>query len=255
MATVGDLYSIKLPSNAHMPKKLWLVSVILALFAIEFQQGFAEQDTSIDSKEPNLTSYVSKAIENRSSIPDDRRVLLANAASEIRKTIADHGSVDLVFICTHNSRRSQFGQVWAAIAASHYRLDRIRSHSCGTEATACNARTIAALERTGVKTSRSGDDQNPLCSAVYDAERPPIVLFSKTFEHSSLPTKNFIAMMCCDNADQNCPVIPGAIQRVKLSYVDPKISDDRPDEAEVYDERCLQIATEMFEMMKLVAQK
>ena len=227
---------------------------ILGLIAVVPYVHAAEPQQKHLFEKQVLISYSVKAIDGRRLIPADRRVLLSNAASGIRKALGDHGTVDLVFVCTHNSRRSQLAQVWAAIAASHYQLDRVRSHSCGTETTACNTRTVAALERAGLKISHSGDEQNPFYSMVYAAELPPIVLFSKAFEHVSLPKDHFIAMMCCDHADQNCPNIPSAIQRVPLSYVDPKISDDRDDEAEVYDERCLQIATEMFEMMKLVAQ-
>jgi arsenate reductase (thioredoxin) len=202
----------------------------------------------------SLKKYIEKATASRQTIPAERLEMLSTAASGIRKAIVDHGSVDLVFVCTHNSRRSQFSQVWAAIAAEHYKNTNVRSHSCGTETTACNARTVAALERAGMSASVSGNENNPLYSMVYDAKLPPVVLFSKAFGHASLPKENFVAMMCCDHADENCPVVSGAIQRVRLSYVDPKVSDDTSDEAKVYDERCFQIATEMLELMRMVSQ-
>jgi arsenate reductase len=238
-----------------MRKPSAVLGVVIFAAIMIAANAYAAESSKNDVREKNsLMKYVVNAIGSRTAIPAERLELLSNAASGIRKAIADQGSVDLVFICTHNSRRSQFAQVWAAVAAGHYQLENIRSHSCGTETTACNSRTIAALERAGLQVTSSGIKTNPFYSVVYQPELPPAVLFSKAFGHDSLPTKNFIAMMCCDHADENCPVVFGAIQRVKLSYVDPKISDDSGNEAQVYDERCLQIAAEMLELMRMVSQ-
>ncbi|MDZ4849802.1 MAG: protein-tyrosine-phosphatase [Pirellulaceae bacterium] len=211
-----------------------------------------------------MIDYFSKEGVARSDVSESRRELIEGAAAQIRKIYADRGSADLVFVCTHNSRRSQFGQVWAAIAAANYGL-KIQCHSCGTEATACNERTISALERAGLSFSKddvanpavsltlSSGHANPVYSLVLAAPQAKLRLFSKAFGHPSLPQKNFVALMCCDDADKNCPVVNGAIARIPLWYVDPKASDGKPDEATVYDGRCKQIAAEMFYLMQLVA--
>ncbi len=216
------------------------------------------------SKENALKTFIMSLAETQKAIPEDRRKLLEDAATKIRSTQTDRGSVELVFVCTHNSRRSQLAQIWAAIAAEQVGLKSVHSFSCGTEATACNARTIAALERAGLEFNKTGfnktdDDTNPVYQLVDDIRltndnrSSKVELFSKAFDHSSLPKDGFIAMMCCDHADKNCPVVQGASQRISLWYVDPKVSDDRPDEAIVYDERCRQIAAEMFLLMQYVA--
>jgi hypothetical protein len=46
--------------------------------------------------------------------------------------------------------------------------------------------------------------------------------------------------------------VKGANFRVAIPYVDPKVSDGKPEEAATYDERCLQIATEMLWVMQAV---
>ena len=51
--------------------------------------------------------------------------------------------------------------------------------------------------------------------------------------------------MTCTHADENCPFIPGAEKRISLPFEDPKAFDDTSEEAEQYDKRSLQIATEM----------
>ncbi len=239
----------------QLPKPRWAFWLIGFWWIAAAAGTYAAESRKNESWEKyNLMRYVAKAMENRNAISADRLELLSKAASGVRKAIAEHGSVELVFVCTHNSRRSQFAQAWAAIATGQYRVANVQCHSCGTETTACNARTVAALERAGLHVSTAGDERNPFYSIVYDVGRSPVVLFSKAFGDDSLPKQNFIAMMCCDHADENCPVVSGAIQRIKLSYVDPKISDETGDEAKVYDERCLQIATEMLELMRMVSQ-
>lgn len=58
--------------------------------------------------------------------------------------------------------------------------------------------------------------------------------------------------MICSQAEAECPFIPGVEKRISLHYENPKIADDTPQEAERYDERCLQIASEMFYVFKMM---
>ncbi len=80
----------------------------------------------------------------------------------------------------------------------------------------------------------------------------PITAFSKVYSKDGNPTEGFVALMCCGEADDACPVVEGASARFAIHYVDPKVSDDTEKEAATYDERCHQIATEMFYLMSLV---
>jgi arsenate reductase len=76
--------------------------------------------------------------------------------------------------------------------------------------------------------------------------------YSKRFNDVSIPVDNLVAIMTCSEADQDCPYIPGVDLRIALHYEDPKIADDTPEETTKYDERCVQIAREMFYLMSLV---
>ena len=58
--------------------------------------------------------------------------------------------------------------------------------------------------------------------------------------------------MTCSDTDQNCPFIPGASLRIPITYEDPKEADGTDYESVRYDERCKQIATEMFYLMSQV---
>ncbi len=163
--------------------------------------------------------------------------------------------VSLTFICTHNSRRSHFGQVWAQIAALASGVGNVRCFSGGTEVTACNPRTVAALERAGLVAQKGSEDKNPVYELHFAESSPPVRAFSKVYDQAPNPTKGFAAIMTCGQAEQNCPYIPGAERRFPLLYSDPKEADDTPLESRTYDDRCRQIATEMKYVFALTSRK
>ena len=66
------------------------------------------------------------------------------------------------------------------------------------------------------------------------------------------PTSDFAAVMTCSHADESCPIVQGAAIKISVPYEDPKIADGKPNETEVYDERCKQIATEVLYVFSLV---
>ena len=69
----------------------------------------------------------------------------------------------------------------------------------------------------------------------------PLVCFSKKYDDESNPTNlDFLAAMhdIARKSDQECPVVFGASERIKLLYKDPKVADGTPQEAAKYNERC-----------------
>lgn len=159
----------------------------------------------------------------------------------------------LVFVCTHNSRRSQFAQVWAHVLAHHFGLN-IKSFSAGTEVTECNPRTLQALHAQGFEVL-SEEGENPVHKVYFDTHQDPILLFSKTIDDGSLPEDNFAALMTCDHADENCPFIPGAVARIPFRYDDPKAFDGTELETQKYQERSLEIAQDIYSLFSKIANK
>ncbi|GAB3180061.1 low molecular weight phosphatase family protein [Telluribacter humicola] len=180
------------------------------------------------------------------SIPSERRAALDQLTGYIQEKIEKQEPVRLTFICTHNSRRSHLGQVWAQVAAVHYDVPDVSTFSGGTETTTCNPRTIAAFKRAGMEVAQTTEGDNPVYHLAYDEALPPVVAFSKVYDQEPNPTTGFAAIMTCSHAEENCPFIPGAERRLSITYTDPKEADDTPAEAATYDERCRQIATEMM---------
>ena len=52
--------------------------------------------------------------------------------------------------------------------------------------------------------------------------------------------------MTCDSANEACPFVPGADLRIPITYEDPKRFDGTNIQEEKYEERSLQIASEMY---------
>ena len=150
----------------------------------------------------------------------------------------------LNFICTHNSRRSQFAQIWAHLASRYYGI-KASCYSGGTEVSAFNERAVKSLERYGFRIKSQGTG-NPVYHIRFSDTEEPILAFSKLYNDPPNPHSDFAAVMTCSDADENCPYIPGADVRIALHYTDPKKADGRKDESDIYDERSLKIANEMF---------
>jgi len=152
--------------------------------------------------------------------------------------------VQLNFICTHNSRRSQFSQLWANVAAIYYDV-KATCYSGGVEETAFNKRAISSLNRFGFKISKN-ESNNPIYSINWDKQSNGLDMFSKIYDNKSNPSDNFAAIMTCSYADENCPFVVGCDARIPIRYEDPKKYDNTPLESSFYDYRSFEIATEMF---------
>jgi arsenate reductase (thioredoxin) len=195
---------------------------------------------------PGLNHYVSNIQAEYDLISSDRKTLLAGMAEYIQKKADAGEAVHLVFICTHNSRRSHMSQLWAQAAAHHYGIAQVHTYSGGTEATAFNPRAVKAMQEAGFDISVKVPGENPVYTATYAPEISATEIFSKQYDHEVNPTGGFAALMTCSHADQNCPFIPGAEARIAIPFDDPKDFDGTAKEEEAYRERCRQIAREIF---------
>ncbi|MEO1584235.1 MAG: protein-tyrosine-phosphatase [Planctomycetota bacterium] len=199
-----------------------------------------------------LTEYVQQRIAEFDQIDDARRAELEAFARYVSSAAESADPVRLNFVCTHNSRRSHMAMIWAAVAASHYRLESVATFSGGTENTAFNPRAVAAIERAGLGVEAATPAPNPIYLVRYDGEASPLICFSKAYDQPPNPAAGFAAVMVCADADENCPVVFGADARFAIRYVDPKVSDDTDLEAATYDERCAQISREMLYAFSMV---
>ena len=198
---------------------------------------------------PALQKYIDALLPEVDNIPTERQEILRVLSGYIADLAQEGDPIQLNFICTHNSRRSHISQIWATAASAYYGIKNIRCFSGGTEATAFNPRAVKAMERAGFWIDNPGGT-NPHYLVTFSEEGPHVECFSKVYDDPFNPKENFAAVMTCSHADQNCPFIPGA-RRISVTYEDPKVADDTPEESKRYDERVRQIGSEMFYAMRV----
>nr|WKN38663.1 protein-tyrosine-phosphatase [Tunicatimonas sp. TK19036] len=194
-----------------------------------------------------LQQYVESAANEFEQISAERKEALQTLGDYIARQRQEVGQAQVLFICTQNSRRSHLGQIWLQTAAQYYGLDGIRVYSGGLEASTFNERAADALDRAGFQINAAQQQSgNPRYVISPGNGYPTSIHYSKAYQDTQNPSIAFAAVMVCSEADQSCPVVPGADVRVPLPYEDPRYYDGTPSEAQKYDETTREIARQML---------
>lgn len=193
---------------------------------------------------PELSKCIEKILTQE--VSKERKAVLQPLVDFIQQKVKDRKPVLINFICTHNSRRSHLAQVWAQAAALHFKISDVHCYSGGTEATALFPAVAETLREAGFHIWKLSEGENPVYAIKCAENALPVIGFSKTYNDAFNPDSDFAAVMTCSQADGGCPFIQGSEKRIPVTFEDPKISDHTPQKAEVYRERSLQIAAEMF---------
>ncbi|MDI9860034.1 low molecular weight phosphatase family protein [Flectobacillus roseus] len=199
-----------------------------------------------------IQNLIKESIALFDTISDERKALLSQISAYISAQVAEEQPVRLVYICTHNSRRSHYGQIWAGVAAAYYGIPHVETYSGGTEETAFNERAVAASERLGFRIEKTTEGTNPVYQVYFADDVAAVTAFSKKYDSDANPKAGFCAVMTCNSADKNCPVVFGASARVATPYEDPKAFDGTPEESAIYEARSKQIALETLYVFSLV---
>ena len=193
-----------------------------------------------------LFGYMRVLEEEDHLIPKTRKLQLKELSAFLINRKEDGEAPIVMVICTHNSRRSQMAQLWLKMAAAYYGFGEIKAFSGGTEATAFHPNAVDAMRHAGLPLQKTTDDENPFYECEIGNGGDVLVMFSKKYDNENNPQKGFAAIMVCNEADEACPVIIGAEKRFSIQYEDPKKYDGTPQEKKAYQDRCRQIAREMF---------
>ena len=186
------------------------------------------------------------------NLDQNRKDLLQGIAKSIAEIYtSNNGKISVNFICTHNSRRSQLGQVWTFFAANYFDLN-ITSYSGGTEVTAFHRNTVMTLKEVGFTFNvEEFSHQNPVYQVSFNETSDYILGFSKTYDHQ-INEAPYVAITTCNSADQNCPYIAEATKRFHLPFVDPKFSDNTEDQQKIYLKTNAEVASEIYYIFDLV---
>ena len=175
-------------------------------------------------------------------VADNRAFVLNEIVNYICKQISENKVPKLNFICTHNSRRSQFCQFWATFFYNYYNV-KCEVFSGGTVQTNVNKSVISVIKDHGFNISFE-DSSNP----IYSIKFKKLNLgnyFSKLYFDFENPKSEFAAIMTCSDAENNCPLVEGAEIKFSLQYDDPKKYDKSKIEKTEYKKTSEKIASEM----------
>ena len=126
-------------------------------FVCLITSSFASADLS-----PKLAEYLNQRQAEFDQIDDSRRIVLEPLAKALAQGLqGDKDTIDVTFVCTHNSRRSHMSQLWMKAAAESLRLP-LTTWSGGTESTAMNPRAVASLRRAGFDITQTTKNNNPI---------------------------------------------------------------------------------------------
>jgi ArsR family transcriptional regulator, arsenate/arsenite/antimonite-responsive transcriptional repressor / arsenate reductase (thioredoxin) len=114
----------------------------------------------------------------------------------------------VLFLCTHNSARSQMAEA----LLRHLAGGRVEAYSAGTEVTRVHPMALATLERQGV--SAAG-------------------LHSKHLSQFLGQDFDFVITVC-DRANESCPIFPGDPERIHWSFPDPSAVTDPEEQARAF---------------------
>jgi arsenate reductase len=110
----------------------------------------------------------------------------------------------VLFLCTHNSARSQMAEGLLRHLAGH----RFEVYSAGTEATFVRPHAIEVMNEIGIDIS--GQKSKTLADYL-----------GQPFDY---------VITVCDSANEACPVFPGAKRRLHWSFDDPAAAVGREEE-------------------------
>ena len=231
------------------------------LISPEIFRSFAGEDERISESE--LTSALAAAVpqSRKNLIPElcnhadflatsfdmidpEHFASMDHLSDWIAKNWQPNSTLHVLTTCTGNSRRSILGANMGNLAATYYGLENIRFHSGGTTPSAFNKRTIATLKEIGFQIEPTGEEAERVDPKVPNSKFRVVwgkgmesIEFSKSYKDKSNPQSGFAAILVCNEADAECPVVPGASLRISMTFLDPKSYDDGVFESRKYAER------------------
>ena len=114
--------------------------------------------------------------------------------------MAEKDKIKVLFLCTANAARSQM----AAGIVKHDFGDRIETYSAGTNPKGVSRLAIMVLDEIGIDISRETSDHLD--------------------KYSDMQFDYVITL--CDNANENCPLFFGGVNRMHMGFPDPPHSND-----------------------------
>lgn len=104
----------------------------------------------------------------------------------------------ILFICIHNSARSQMAEAWM----NQFCADQFEAQSAGLEPGTLNPLVVEAMAEVGIDISQKKTQR------VFDVWK-------------SGPVFAYVVTVCDETSAEKCPIFPGPTQRLHWSFPDP----------------------------------
>jgi arsenate reductase len=114
---------------------------------------------------------------------------------------------NVLFICIHNSARSQMAEAWL----NHFCGDSFAAESAGLEPGTLNPLVVEAMREAGIDISKKKTQ------AVSDVSKS-----GRLFSH--------VITVCDETSAERCPIFPGVAQRLHWGFPDPSVLTGTQDE-------------------------
>lgn len=137
--------------------------------------------------------------------------------------------MNLLFLCTGNSCRSQMAEGWARyLAARSISPLQLEVRSAGLEAHGLNERAVAAMQKQGVDISAHTSD----------------ILSDEMVEWADM------VITVCGDAEENCPLLPARLKKRHMGFSDPARATGTEAEIEKqFDDVCRQIRDSVLKLL------
>jgi len=135
------------------------------------------------------------------TLPDENRL---RKRSTDAVPVDEHRKLRVLFICTHNSARSQMAEGYLRAKYG----DLFDVESAGTEVRGVNPVAVFVMDEMGIDISRH---RSKLIDELFD-------------------TGIDIVVTVCDSAHQSCPFFPGAKTTIHAAFPDPSACTGTPED-------------------------
>ncbi len=132
----------------------------------------------------------------------------------------------VLFLCTHNSARSQMAEGWARALGK----GRVDAFSAGTEPSRVHPDAIRTMADFGIDISRQR---------------------SKSMKEFVGDKFDYVITVC-DNARESCPIFPGDPERIHWSFADPAAIENPVERAKAFKQTATELMTRIGNLLLLI---
>lgn len=184
------------PVVAIKPQTLDMKKIILSVAVIFAGMLLTSFNSTAPRLYPELETYF-KSFDGK-QFNKDHLESLENIKYSITSSNMDYDDWNLIFYCSENTFRSQASQVFAQTLCYSKKHRKVKVYSAGLNTGEISPQLIRYLQKIGYRITNIEKDGKAAYEVKFSDQAASIVLFSKTTNDQSLPTKDISSIIVCD---------------------------------------------------------